>query len=85
MLVHPCRPDLHLGEEMTEEKIRENRFRRMLDRRGFSLARSRRRDPQAIDFGGYMIVDASTNTVVAGGSPFAYSMSLDDVGAWLND
>ena len=69
---------------MTEEKIRENRFRRMLQRRGLLLSRSRRRDPKAIDFSGYMIVDSSTNTVVAGGSPYAFSMSLDDVETWLN-
>ncbi len=70
---------------MSEDKIVENRCRRALDRRGLTLQKSRRRDPKAIDYGGYMIVDAATNTAVAGASPIAFSMSLDDVEAWLKD
>ncbi len=68
---------------MTEEKVLENRVRRALDRRGLVLHKSRRRDPRAIDFGGYMIVDAATNSVVAGASPVAFSLTLADVEAWL--
>ncbi len=30
-----------------------------------------------------MLVDAERNFVVAGGSPFEFSLSLDDVEAWL--
>ena len=52
-----------------DDKVLENRLRRMLQRRGYQLIKSRRRDPRAIDYGGYMIADASTNGVVAGGSP----------------
>ena len=70
---------------MTEEKIMENRLRRALDRRGLQLQKSRRRDPRAIDFGGYMIVDPATNTAVAGSAPIAFAMSLADVEAWLKD
>jgi hypothetical protein len=66
------------------EKIRENRLRRMAERQGLALRKSRRRDPRAIDYGGWMIVDAFTNTVVAGtegiGRPH---WSLDDVERYL--
>ena len=71
---------------MTAEKVRENRVRRMADRQGLSLHKSRRRDPRAIDYGLYMLVDPSTNTVVAGtegtGRP---NLSLDDVEEWLTN
>jgi hypothetical protein len=70
---------------MTEEKAMENRARRALERRGLQLQKSRRRDPRAIDFGGYMIVDPATNSVVAGASHAPYQMTLDDVEAWLKD
>lgn len=62
---------------MTEEKVRENRLRRMAERQGLRLEKSRRRDPRALDYGGYMIVRAATNTVEAGGHPQPYSLDLD--------
>ena len=69
---------------MTAEKIRENRLRRVADRQGLRLEKSRRRDPRAIDYGMYMLVDPSTNTVVYGaegtGRP---NLSIDAVEAWL--
>lgn len=65
------------------EKVRENRLRRMAERQGLVLLKSRRRDPKAYDFGGYMLTDARANTVVIGGDPFAYSASLDDAEAYL--
>lgn len=48
-----------------------------------ALQKSRRRDPQAIDFGGYMLVDARTNTLIMGAEPFAYAASIEDVEAFL--
>jgi hypothetical protein len=36
-------------------KVKENRIRRMATRRGFELRRSRRRDPEAIDYGTYQL------------------------------
>lgn len=68
---------------MTEEKVRENRLRRMAERQGLKVSRSRRRDPRALDYGGYMLTDASTNGVVLGGSPIAYSATLDEIEAYL--
>jgi hypothetical protein len=66
-----------------DEKVRENRIRRMAARQGFVLNKSRRRDPMALDFGGYMLVDLYDNFVVAGADPIPYSLSLDDAEAWL--
>ncbi|WP_448150020.1 hypothetical protein [Labrys miyagiensis] len=68
-----------------DEKVRENRIRRAAERQGMQLQKSRRRDPRAIDFGGYMLVDASSNTLILGGSPYAYSASLDEVETYLFD
>jgi hypothetical protein len=64
-----------------EEKVRENVLRRKLDRMGFKLVKNRRRDTRAWDFGGYMILDAWTNSVVAGGS-VGYDLSIEDVEAF---
>jgi len=65
------------------EKTRENRVRRMAERQGLVLQKSRRRDERAIDFGGYMLVDAKANFVVMGAEGHAYSATLDQVEEWL--
>jgi len=68
-----------------EEKIRENRLRRMAERQGLKLEKSRRRDPRAWDFGTYQLVDPYTNTIVA--HNFAtgrgYGLSLDEIEEYL--
>lgn len=70
-----------MGED---EKVRENRLRRMAERQDVALVKSRRRDPRASDYGMYMIVDPNTNGIIAGtaatGRP---NFTLDDVEAWL--
>lgn len=55
----------------TEFKILENRLRRAARRQGMQLVKSRSRDPRAIDYAGYMLVDIESGGVVAGelGSP----------------
>jgi hypothetical protein len=63
---------------MTEEKVRENRLRRMAKRQGLQLLKSRARDPRAIGYGGYMLVDSS-HVAVLGGMPYAFCASMDDV------
>lgn len=69
---------------MTEEdKVRANRLRRAAARQGLQLIKSRRRDPRALDYGGWMITEFSTNTVVVGATPREFSMSLDDVERYL--
>ena len=50
-----------MGQEL---KVTENRLRRIAARRGYRLEKSRRRDKNAIDYGGFMLVDAYKNTVV---------------------
>ena len=54
------------------EKIRENRLHRMAERQRLRLVRSRRRDPNALDFGGYMLVDVDTNAAMLGAQPWPY-------------
>ena len=66
---------------MPEDKVRENRLRRMADRQGLRLTRSRRRDPLALDYGAYWLVDIELNAVVAGDSNVG--MTLDEVEAEL--
>lgn len=39
------------------EKVRENRLRRVAQRRGLTLTRSRRRDVRAFDYGRYWLTD----------------------------
>ena len=65
------------------DKVRENRLRRAAQRQGLTLAKSRRRDPRAYDWGTYMLVDAQTGAVVASGARSGYMMSLDDIEAEL--
>ncbi len=68
---------------MENEKVKENRLRRMADRQGLRLLKSRRRDPRAYDFGGYMLVDHQTGGADFGSNPLPYSLSLDDVEMYL--
>jgi hypothetical protein len=52
------------------DKGRENRARRIAERRGYRLEKSRRRDPRATDYGRYQLIDAATNTVATIGGPW---------------
>src|SRR4051794_12442550 len=62
-------------------KVRENRLRRVAQRQGLLLVKSRRRDPQAVDFGTYALLDPDTKALVAGDSEVmnGYGLTLDDV------
>jgi len=66
-----------------KEKVRENRFRRVLHRRGYELNKARVRDPHAIEYGKYCICDPQTNAVVVGTEGGYFNMTLDDVEAWI--
>ena len=59
------------------EKVRENRLRAMAKRRGRELSKSRRRDPYALDYGRWTIIerDGSERT----------EPDLDAVEAYLRD
>jgi hypothetical protein len=61
------------------EKSLEIRLRNTLKRRGFILSKSRRRDPQALDYGGYWIIDGNKN-LVAGDE---FGISLEEVDEWV--
>jgi predicted DNA-binding transcriptional regulator AlpA len=77
----PTTEDCQMRERGPAE-IRENRLRRMAERQLLKLLKSRRRDPRAYDFEGWMICDLNNN-VVAGGHPNAYGMSIDEVEEYL--
>ena len=78
------------------DKVLENRLRRTLARRGYTLVKSRMRDPKGIGHGGYMIMDYRPNTiaqalgvegVAVGGEDEAgnqFQMSLEMVQRWTD-
>lgn len=66
-------------------KVRENKLRRMADRQGLRLTRARSRDPHAMDFGLYALLDYQS-----GGSVFphlanrwVHTLTLDEVEEYL--
>lgn len=63
---------------MADDKVRENRLRRMASRQGLTLSRSRRRDRRALDYGLYWLSDTSGSNVTS-----AAGISLDDVERYL--
>lgn len=63
----------------TIDRVRENRVRRAAQRRGWQVVKSRARDPHAIGYGTYMILDQSTRGVVQSGLPNGYGLSLEEV------
>jgi hypothetical protein len=67
--------------EMTDSqyKTTENRLRAAAQRQGLRLEKSRARDPHAIDWCTYRLVDPAMGIVVAGGHPTAYGLGLGDV------
>jgi hypothetical protein len=66
----------------TAEKVRENRLRRMAQRQGLRLEKSRRRDPRALGFGRYVVIDVASGTAV-GVLGSAQTLTLDEVEAHL--
>jgi len=71
-----------------EDKVRENRLRRIAQRRGLHLVKNPRRDTRATDYGTYKLVDRNWAIVADFGwiqlSCPAGATRLDDVEAWLN-
>ena len=62
------------------EITREKRLRRAAARQGLRLSKSARRDPYAKDYGKYRVENPHQGgVIVAGGSPFDYSLDLDEV------
>jgi hypothetical protein len=65
------------------DQVRENRARRMADRQGLRLEKSRRRDPLALTFGTYQLVDELSNALVLGDVNRGYGLDLDAVEKYL--
>ncbi len=61
----------------TEHKIYENRLRRMAQRQGLRLIKSRRRDPNALQYGTYGLVDVQTNGLATYGGAVSEGYGLD--------
>jgi hypothetical protein len=61
---------------MTGYSIRESGLRHDCERHGWRLMKSRRSEEDA---GGFMMVESLSGTVLAGGSPHAFSMTLEEV------
>ncbi len=56
----------------------------MAERQGLRLIKSRRRDPRAIDYGGYALADAATNLILFGtGDVGRIVASLDEIENYL--
>lgn len=68
-------------------RVRENRLRRMADRYGLRLTKSRRRDPKALDYGLYALFDIRTNFTVNQLllGRYAHGWTLDDVENYLTE
>ncbi|MDG4809927.1 hypothetical protein O7634_24515 [Micromonospora sp. WMMD1120] len=65
--------------ERATDKVRENRLRRMAERQGLALIKSRRRDPRALDFGLYWLIESGSSTT----QPSERGASLDEIEARL--
>jgi hypothetical protein len=68
---------------MGDFSIRESRLRYDCERHGWRLMESRRSEEEASSSGGFMIVESLTGAVLAGGSPRAFSMTLEEVKDYL--
>ena len=67
---------------MSDDKIRENRLRRAAARQGLILRKSGRRDPRALDYGRFWLIDTPTRSVRIGGDR---GMTLDEIERILTD
>ena len=63
-----------------EEKVRENRLRRAAGRRGLALRKSRTRDPRALTYDRWLVLDPIRNMVMPG----CHYITLDAVEEYLD-
>lgn len=67
-----------------EFKVFENRLRRAAERQGLRLEKSRRRDPNAIDFGRYALIDPTYGGAVHDAAPWGiHALDAEDVAIYL--
>jgi hypothetical protein len=71
---------------MTDSECRawENRLRRAANRQGLRLEKSRARDPRALTYGTYQLVDPYVNCIVAYATGDGYGLGLDDIARELD-
>ena len=69
---------------MSNEKVRENRLRRMANRQGLGLQKCRARDPRALGYGSYRLIDLNLNAVIYHDPCSGYGRDLDDVEGYLS-
>ena len=67
------------------DKIRENRLRRTADRQGYRLVKSRSRDPHAVDYALYALLDVRSGGAVnpAIAQRWTCSWTLEEVEEFL--
>jgi len=72
---------------MTTLRTTENCLRRVADRQGLRLMKSRSRHPNALDQGRYALIDLSHNGTIHPmlSTGQACALRLDEVGDWLAD
>jgi|BarGraIncu00222A_1022003.scaffolds.fasta_scaffold41422_1 hypothetical protein len=66
---------------MSTVKVREDRARRIAARRGYTLEKSRLRDPRAAGYGGFILSNTRGKYVILGGHDF--SATLEEIEAFL--
>lgn len=66
-----------------EEKSREVRLRMKAKRQGLYLSKSRRRDPDSIDYGRYSLSRLDNNAHVFGAENYWQTATLDEIEAFL--
>jgi hypothetical protein len=69
---------------MSDEKVRENRLRRMAERQGLKLVKSRRRDPLALDYQLYALIPDDRYMVAGDWKEEGFGFTLDQVEARLS-
>ena len=69
------------------DKVREDRIRRAASRLGYRLEKSRRRNPGAIGYGTFWLVDRHTGNVATWGpgDSHGHGYTLDAVEKWLGE
>jgi hypothetical protein len=82
-IVKKC-DDLEKQHKEIQEKSLEIRLKNTLDRRGYTLKKNRRRDPLAVDYGGYSILD-NTGKPAAEGSLYNGRLTLKEVEEWVDN
>jgi len=77
-------PSAMTTDTATDFRVRENRLRRVAHRQGLTLQKSRARDPRAITYGTYQLVDLDNYVVYADWSlQRGHGLELDDVEMFL--